>query len=68
MAFKNKEQNLSFAYLALAFSLKHNRSLKFTQLNMSFGNCLNTARNLPAHANIPSALLRDPLNPKSQTI
>ena len=33
MAFKKMDTDISFADLALASSLKHNRSLKFTQLN-----------------------------------
>ena len=33
MSYKKMRNSLGFAELALATSLKHNRSLKFTQLN-----------------------------------
>ena len=40
MGFKKMDSSLGFADLALASSLKHNRSLKFTQSNMPFGHLL----------------------------
>lgn len=47
MGFKKIDQSLPFADFALASSLKHNRSLKFAQLNISSRNLLEKLFTVP---------------------